>query len=205
MPGLVVAAGRRRRAPALVLLACAIFTLGACGGTPPRQVLPEITFLHLPPYQLDVARIELVETYVSPLTPPHVEHDMPVAPATVLRRWVADRLVAAGDTKVARVTIEDARVTFTQFAVNEDLRESFTTEQSGEYAGRVALRIDIADPATGASANASANATRTRTVPEGLTLNQRDQMLFEFAEALGRDLDQALSPSIEQYLAPYLK
>ena len=46
---------------------------------------------------------------------------------------------------------------------------------------------------------------RSRTVPENLTYNEREQAVFEIAEAMIKDLDRSLEAGIAKYVGPALR
>ncbi len=52
---------------------------------------------------------------------------------------------------------------------------------------------------------ARAVAERLRTVPENITLNQREQVWFELTEDVMRDLDAELQRTILRYLARFVR
>ncbi len=193
--------------PAIALAALAVLAaaLSGCNAPPPSAIYAEITFSHLEPYRFEVAAVEVVVPFVAPLKPPHVEHLSPTPPADLMRRWVADRVMAVGAVGAVRVTISDARIVMTVLKVNEDLKDRFTTEQVARYDARAEMLIEVLDGRNLVRAHAGAVATRSRTVPEGLNMRQRDQVLFELTEALIADLDRALGPNIERYLVGYLR
>ncbi len=196
--------------PAIALAALAVLAaaLSGCNAPPPSAAYAEITFSHLEPYRFEVAAVEVVVPFVAPLKPPHVEHLSPTPPADLMRRWVADRIVAVsavGADGAVRVTISDARIVMTVLKVNEDLKDRFTTEQVARYDARAEMLIEVLDGRNLVRAHAGAVATRSRTVPEGLNMRQRDQVLYELTEALIADLDRALGPNIERYLVGYLR
>jgi hypothetical protein len=58
----------RRRVMVLGLAGLAASSLAACSDSPARQRLPELTYGHLGTFRLDVARIDIVNQYRSPLT-----------------------------------------------------------------------------------------------------------------------------------------
>src|SRR3546814_19773201 len=95
-----------RRLAALTLVVAAV---AGCE-TPPTRAFPEITFANRPPIQLDVAQVEVVQSYQPTLQDPQVEHLFPQVPSDVMRRWVRERLPPVGTAGVARVYIEQAGV-----------------------------------------------------------------------------------------------
>lgn len=194
-----------RLAIALAALAVLAAALSGCNAPPPSAAYAEITFSHLEPYRFEVAAVEVVVPFVAPLKPPHVEHLSPTPPADLMRRWVADRLQPVGTDGAVRVTISDAHIVMTVLKVNEDLKDRFTTEQVARYDARAEMLIEVLDGRNMVQAHAGAVATRSRTVPEGLNMRQRDQVLYELTEALIADLDRALGPNIERYLVGYLR
>lgn len=193
-----------RLAVTLAALA-AVAALAGCNAAPPTAAYAEITFSHLEPYRFEVAAVEVAEPFVAPLKAPNVEHLSPTPPADLMRRWVADRVMAVGAEGAVRVTISDAHIVMTVLKVNEDLKDRFTTEQVARYDARAEMLIEVLDGRNLVRAHAGAVATRSRTVPEGLNMRQRDQVLYELTEALIADLDRALGPNIERYLVGYLR
>ena len=94
--------------PLAALFLC--LSLTACEKPLPKVSYPQLRFNHLPAIKLDVAKIEILEKYQSPLQAPSVEHKLPLAPATAMRNWAEDRLHAAGTSGVGRFIIIDASV-----------------------------------------------------------------------------------------------
>ena len=188
---------------AIAIVAAAL--LLACAPPPPEANFPEIAFRDSPAFRIDVAVIELVESYQPPLRSPHVEHESPVPPLVLLRNWVRDRLVADGATGSLKATVVDARITETLLSVNEDLAASFTTEQAVRFDGRVEMRLEIMDSAASGHANVYGEATRSRTMPEDATLREREEVLFQITEDLANDLNTVLDGNIRQHFARYLR
>jgi hypothetical protein len=187
------------------LAAFALLGLAACGTPPPKPGFPQITFSHLPPIQLDVAQIQVVEQYTPPQRAPNVEHAMPVSPAAVMHRWAADRLRPVGPAGVATLTIKDASVVAQPLEKTGGLRGMVTTDQEVRYLGNLVVELDVNTAAGLGTGFASAAATRTVTAPENITLNQRDKILFELVEALARDLNATLEANVRAHLAPFLR
>ena len=183
----------------------AVVAVSACETPTPTPKYPEITFRHLDPIRLDVAEVEYVQAYAPPQKAPNVEHLFPVRLSTVARRWAGERIVATGVTRVARVTLVNAAVVETALVKKTGIEGAFTTDQSERYDGAVEMRIEIVDSRGAVEAQARAVANRSRTVPEDITLNERDQVWFEMTEAMMRDLDRELELTILRHLAKFVR
>lgn len=188
-----------------LLLSLPLFVLvaGCESSLPPVQELPQISFKHRPPIEFDVASIERQQPFVPPGEPPHVEHEVPIPPAQVARRWGADRLVAAGTSGVARYSIIDASITREDLKTDQSLTGAFKTQQAERYEARIEVRLHVEQP--NRNAFTSAVVVRSQTLPENLTLNERDERLVTFVEQLGRDLDKRLEDEILENLSHFLK
>jgi len=192
------------RTKTVLIAILALAALGACSSLPPQPIYPEITYKHLPPYRMNAARIEIVDNYVPPLTADHVEHLSPIAPAALLRRWAEDRFVAAGSSGVVRVIIEDASIAEQVYRTNQELTDLVTTERAGLYTARAAVRIQMLDDYGNSQAYVAAKAERSRTIPEGLTLREREEILFQMTDDMVKDLNGTIEPRIGEYLSGYI-
>ena len=81
----------------------------------------------------------------------------------------------------------------------------FTIDQAARYDATVEIHIEIVNSQGVVEAQASAVAQRSRTAPEQITLNERDQLWFELTEAVMADLDRELVATIGKYLSKYVK
>jgi hypothetical protein len=181
-----------------------VFVLGACQSPPPRPTYPELTWTHLPPFRLDVAEVEIVSEYEPTFRPPNVEHLAPVPPEQAARRWAEDRIQAAGERGRAKVIIKEASIVEVPLELEEGLRGYLTTEQAERYDAVVEVEIEIRGPRGYRDGFAKARAERTRTVPEDITLNERERVWFELTEGLMKDFDAEMSKNIRQHLARFL-
>ncbi len=183
-----------------------IMLLGAgCEAQIPQRDYPEITFTHLPPISLDVAKIDVHQLFDPPLKPPHVEHQMPLAPHIAISRWVSDRLRPAGTSGRAIVTIRDASVTEEHLKPMGGIWGVLKTEQSERYIGKIKVEIEAIGGKGLRAANAIAKTQRIRTITEDATLRQRESFWFELTERMMRDFDQTLEAQIRRHLTAFLK
>src|ERR1700687_4686258 len=103
----------------LVLLLVALCGLAACDTPPTREPFPKLTYGHLPPYRLAVARVDVVDEYRPPPSAPNVEQNFPVSPAptaATAEQWGHDRLAAAGGSRRAVYTVLRADAVETHLA-----------------------------------------------------------------------------------------
>ena len=193
---------RQTSIPLLVMF-CLIAV--SCAPAPLPLQYPDITFRTKPPFQIDAAAVEVVDAYVPPLRAPHIEHDSPLAPSILLRRWAEQRLEAVGVRGRVRATVRDARIVETLLATNQTVEDSFTNEQAARFDGRVAMSIELLDATGAPQATVEGEAKRTRTLPENATLREREEILFQMSEDLANDLDKVLEANLRQYFAPHLR
>ncbi|MBC8241542.1 MAG: hypothetical protein ISR50_19230 [Alphaproteobacteria bacterium] len=175
----------------------------ACESPLKKISYPELRFSHLPVIELEVARIEIVEQYRSPLKAPNVEHELPLAPATAMRNWATDRLRAVGKSGQAKFIIVDAAVTVALLPKKKGLKAAFTLDQAARYDTRLEARLEIETAGGLGKGFATATATRQRTTPEGASLNSRDDALYRFIEGAAKDFDHVMAANIDRYLAPF--
>ena len=186
------------------LVAPLALALAACAPLPPAPQFPELTYAHLGAIRLDVARLEIVVAYDPPLAAPNVEHTFPTAPATAAERWAADRIRAVGDTGWAQFIVREAGVTETAIEVEGGLKGAFTDDQSERYEGVLDVVLEIRSDRGFRDAYVEARAMRTRTVPEDITVNDRQIVFLEMTQALMADINAQLEDRIRQHLPKYL-
>ena len=188
----------------LAMLGVAAFAVG-CEMEPPDVPEPVYTsFGDLPKLEFDLGRIEVVETPSAP-HPDDVAHLLPTPPAVAAKLWVEDRLRASGSVGVLRVTIEEASARATPLPTNTDIEGLFTEEQNERL--DVALRVTIAavDENGAVQGHATTEATRSRTLPEGVTLGEREQLYDDVIGGLLYDFNEGQEDAIRHYLHIYLR
>lgn len=183
---------------------CLILSLTGCEKTLPQASYHELRFNHPPFINLDIAKIEIVEKYRSPLRLPNVEHELPVAPATIMRNWVKDRLRAKGTNGIARFTIVDASVKVEDLAKKNDLKATFTMVQSTRYRARLSAKLEVETAGGLGKGFASAISSRQRTMPEAVSINERHDELDNFVKEAALDFDKIMVKNIKKFLGPFL-
>ncbi len=185
--------------------ALAALGLAGCESPVPRAQFPQLAYRHLPAFSLDVARIEVVDEYAAPGARPNVEHLFPIVPARVMERWAGDRLRAVGATRRAVFHIRTASVVETSLRRMGGVRGAFTTEQTERYDAVLDVMVEIVGGDGRREAVVESRAERSRTVPEDITLNDREKMWFELVESLMTDLNASLDRQIRANFGTYLR
>jgi hypothetical protein len=186
-------------------LALGLATLiGGCQEAPQREAFADLTFAHLGTIALDVAVVDVVRAYDPPMARPHVEHLFPVTPMAAAEHWAHDRLRAAGTTGRAVFTVREASVVESRLPQTGGLRGAFTTEQSERYDAVLSVQLAVEKGGVTRAVTA-ANVQRARTVPENITLNEREEAWFAMTESLLADMDAQLATGVQTYLADYVR
>jgi hypothetical protein len=153
---------------------------------------------------LNVAKLETMSSYKPPMSAPNVDHLFHTSPAGALGRWAEDRLRAVGKNGFARFTIIEASVTETQLDMKKGIIGAFTKDQSERYDAVLEAKLEIFDDSGLSIGFARAKATRSVTVREDSSVNQREQAWFRLTEELVIDIDAELEKNISMYLSRWL-
>jgi hypothetical protein len=188
----------------LFSFALVIFSLASCQATAPTLVFPELTFQHMKSLSLNVAKLETMSSYKPPMSAPNVDHLFHTSPAGALGRWAEDRLRAVGKNGFARFTIIEASVTETPLDMKKGIIGAFTKDQSERYDAVLEAKLEIFDDSDLSVGFARAKVTRSVTVREDSSVNQREQAWFHLTEELVRDIDAELQKNISMYLSRWL-
>jgi hypothetical protein len=181
----------------MLLTGCAVKTTSA----------PEVslTFMNRPAIHLNVGKIQVVNRYQMPLKPPLVEHLMPVAPGAGVERWAMDILRAVGSGNTAVLTIHDASVTEISLQQKPGLKALLTLDQAQRYDARVRATLEIRDVNGQQRGQVEVEVTRSQTVPENITLNQRTAVWFQMVEGLLADFAAQMELQVRKDLGTFLR
>jgi len=190
-----------------VIVAFALLgALQACETPPPRPSFPDLRFTNLPPIGLAVSAVDVQSDFKPTFQLPHVEHLFQVSPARAMENWARDRLAAGGGAGRARFVIQDASVVEVELKKKEEgITGAFTKEPAQRYDATVAATLQILDERGFAVRTATVKATRSQTVLEGITPNDREKTWYELTRGLMGDFDQQMSAEISAHFGGYFK
>lgn len=188
---------------ALVALAGA---LASCTSPPPAPTFPDIHFTGEAPIKLAVSNVAVQSDFRPSYQAPHVEHLFPVPPQHAMENWARDRLVAAGGNATARFVIENASVVEVQLKkTNEGITGAFTKEPAQRYDATLAARLDILDMRGMPVRSVEVKVTRSQSVLEGITPNDREKAWYAMTQGLMQDFDQQMSTQISAHFGGYFQ
>jgi hypothetical protein len=183
-------------------LALLALMLTSCDTPPRRQSFPEITFQHLQPFRLDVARVQIVDGY-QPDPGADIGGQFPEAPTAVARQWAQDRLAAVGQQGEAIYTITLAKATQTPLKRSQGMAAMTHKDQSDRY--DLAMTVNLEVRSGGKAGAVTAQTARSQTVREDMTLNQREGVLFNLLDVTMKDVNAQMEKLIPQYLGGFLR
>ncbi|HEX2113817.1 MAG TPA: hypothetical protein VHM01_05385 [Alphaproteobacteria bacterium] len=180
--------------------------LAGCQTTPPAARFPDLTYGHLGIMRFDVERVEIASEYQPPLRAPNVDHLFPTPPERVMRRWAQDRLAANGTPgRFVRFVILDAKVIETNLPRTTGLTGAFTKDQSQRYDLTLSAAIEVReDRGNFRTGYATASTSRSRTVREDITVNDREKVWFEMLEQAMNELNAELDRQVKANMTRFL-
>jgi hypothetical protein len=186
-------------------LLSAALLLVACESTPQRPTFADIRFTDEPPIRIDAAGVDIERVFRSTLQAPFVEHLFPVTPERAMESWARDRLQATGTNRRVRVRIIDASVKEIELPRTTGISGAFTTDQAQRYDATAEMSVDLMSDRGFPERSVSAKASRSRSVAENITPNDRERVWYELTRALMADLDAELERQIRSNFGFYVQ
>jgi len=183
----------------IAFIAVAASALAACAAPPPHPQYPDIRFTNEQPIGLGVGTVSLREDYASSSTPPHVEDRFPVTPMHAIENWAHDRLSASGGPDRAVVDITDASVVEVALPHTAGVQGWFTTDQSERYDMTIQVTINVVDPTGLVVRTATVRASRSQSVAENISPDQRDQTWYDMTKDIMAAFDRQMESEIRNH------
>lgn len=179
-------------------------SLAACQTAVNPPGFQPVSFADKPLINLDVGRVDVVRMYVPPGKAPNVEHLFPVDLMVSAERWARDRLRPVGVGGQARVIVKEASVVEVPLQRTSGVRGALTTDQSERYDGVMEIEIEVVHN-DGRRGSVASRTNRSRTVPENVSLQERETVWYQMTETMMRELDAALERQMRDHLASLLR
>ena len=149
--------------------------------------------------------MQVENRFAAPLKAPHIEHQVPVAPAKAVIRWGQDRLKPAAEAGTARLIINEASMVGEALAQSGGLKGVFTKEQSDRYRATIDARLEVTDGQGVKHGFATATVSRSQTIREDATLTERETLEFELVEKLMADFNREMERNVRQHLQDWVR
>jgi hypothetical protein len=158
------------------------------------------------PINMNVAKIDLINHYQSPMKRPNVEQDFLVNPSRAIEKWVGSRMRAAGNQGTLQIIVHEAKVLESPLPKTQGVKGLFTDDQDARYDAKIAVTFRLFDGASTASrASGDVEVTRFITINEKATIFQRQQKYHQMLEQAMADFDREANNRFRQYFLPYLR
>lgn len=199
MTGAAAARTMTRRAMLLTSLAA----VAGCATPAPEPAPTTITFSHLRPLRLDVARVRVVVDYVLPFEKPHVEHLASLSPAEAVRQWAKDVLKPVGTRREAVLVVTDASLVEEVAAGQSGLQGLLRGGTSERYRARLVARIEIRDGEE-VLARSETTVSHSRSLSDARSLTGRARLWYEQIGHVIERFDMQQRTHASRHLGRYL-
>ena len=189
---------RRRN---LLLAGLSLALLASCGPPPPpAPTYPDIRFTSEPPIVIDASRIDIRVLDF----PSSTDRSFPVSVLEAMQNWGRDRLRGSGHGGPARFTSVKASATEKNLTVQGGISGTFTDQVSQQYDVVVEGTLEILDDHGMAIRSVHTSSTRSRSVLQSATSNDRDQARYQLIKDVMADFDQQMDQQIRDNFGLYL-
>lgn len=189
-------------------LAAVLLLLGAVVAIPAlaQEPSPGLPFANKTVLSVDATSLDLKIENLPPREYPHVNYRSHVRFEDGARDWAAKRFALTGaSANVLRVTVRKGDLVEKLLPVKKGIKGWFTKDQAAEYEATLDVELAIVDPNGKVLASASGKSTNTRTVTEGATEADKQQVWSGMIVAGFDALDAELQPQARQAMAQYVR
>ena len=179
-----------------------IFLIIGCQ-SPVNQVLPDLTFRHLPAIPLKVSKIKIIYKDDNRIAESRVDQRMETPPRKILEQWAKDRLQIGGISNTATFVILDASIIETKLATNNTLYDFIKLEASERYDLKIKAQIIIKNDNQQILASSTSSASWSQTVREDASYVERQKIWFSMVEKSIKKFDEKMIEAIRGYLGDY--
>lgn len=185
----------------MLLLAGTAAAQDAVGVTPTK-----LEFANKQVLSVDATSLELKIGEIPPREYPHVNYRSHVRFEDGAREWAGQHFKLTGDSvNTLRITIRKGDIVEKLLPVKKGIKGWFTKDQSAEYEAALDLEIAIVNPNGQVLTSANGKASTTRTVPEGTTEADKQQVWTGLIIATFDNLDSELQPQLRNTMGQYIR
>lgn len=150
---------------------------------------------------VDAARIQIIDTPNAAVYANDVSGSFPTPLDVALHSYVNNRLAAAGAEGTFYITVEEARITRENIESASTLARRFNLDNRDRYTAQIRLRLSRENPVAPGAAYTETRVQRTWTIPDHLTIADREREQNAFMTQLLRDIDAAVVNGVNTTLS----
>ena len=154
---------------------------------------------------VDATSLDLRIENVPPREYPHVNYRSHVRFEDAAREWAANHFMLTGNSVNAlRITVRKGDIVEKLLPVKKGFAGLFRKDQAAEYEASLEVEMAIVDVNGKVVSSASGKATNSRTVTEGATEQDKQQVWMGLIVAAFDGLDKELLPQVRQVMGQYV-
>jgi hypothetical protein len=176
--------------------------MAACTSAPVANY-PDVTWRHLSPVVFAAGPIEKVAAWNSNETG-SIASTLPFSLGKMAMNWPDDRLQTAGTSDMLRYSVIEASITSNALKTTKGIKGVFTDDQSDKIELKVAAKLELMDANGVQKGEVQAMAARSRTLAESMSVDEREQAIYDATAALLMDLDRELERQINANLGRFI-
>jgi hypothetical protein len=158
------------------------------------------------PLTVDATSLDLKIENLPPREYPHMNYRSHVRFEDAAREWAAGRFMLTGNSvNTLRITIQKGDIVEELLPVKKGIKGWFTKDQSADYRASLELEVAIVDPNGMVLSRAYGKSNNSRSVGEGTTEDEKQQVWTGLIIAAFDALDAELQPQLRQAMAQYIR
>jgi hypothetical protein len=166
----------------------------------------KLAFANKQVLNVDATSLELKIGEIPPREYPHVNYRSHVRFEDGAREWAGQHFKLTGESvNTLRITIRKGDIVEKLLPVKKGIKGWFSKDQSAEYEATLDLEIAIVNPNGQVLTSANGKATTTRTVPEGTTEADKQQVWTGLIIATFDNLDNEMQPQLRNVMGQYIR
>jgi len=192
---------KRRTLLRFFLIAAATASLAACAAPMDDPTYAELRYNDRPPIRLNVAAINVTQSYVSSAADPYVDQLFPQPPVKAALQWAKDRLQAAGADGSLSYDVVNASATDTKLPRSSGISSLTTVDQTDRFDLTITVKLSAISGDSQHRGSAQVTVTRAQTINEKTTESERNTVWYTMTKDAMAELDAKLSAQIDDNLA----
>lgn len=180
------------------VLIASLATLGACtnryaDGGP----MPQLTFANMAPVQVDAGKIDFILNTDRAADPADVSSRFVMNPVEALRRYTAQRYVAAGSGQTLRIVVEESSVHVREIPQKNKTLQWADIGTEDEYEVNMIVRAVPVSYGGQEGTSMQWKYRRTLVMPQSVSLAERESRQLAFLEKLIADIDASMMEGLK--------